>query len=358
MLAERHIIERNDYASSDRGTPLDIVEQVKAERGFIDLDDPEQKRKYTSSGAIPFNPKMEGDRKAGAKKAKIEHQQALKNLKSGKARHRITDESAPSRPSKPAPKKKKRYAVSPEKKAQYAEAQRAKRKAASEKRKAEKLAKKQAEAANKPPSRSALSDARKADILSALKIHGRVMVTDQSSGNKPIDYQKQLISVKALRKTEGLDIVRVKRLKTGLSYYMIGDFIESDMPKITGRLDRPDRHILETALASGKLVELDKMQTTARQAIGVMRQFALKKGVDVYAVFSGSCVAGWIVLAAGEAGAAYNAWRKRICDLADAMDGLEHLKKQQRLPENRLPVDVPDVILDAVDREYRRVNGQ
>lgn len=357
MLAEQYFPELSRYPKTG-GVSEDAIQAFKHQKGYIDLDDPEQKRKYVSRDKATFNNVLDDERKAGAKQAKIEHQQALQNLKSGKAQHRITDESAPNPPSKPAPKKKKRYTVSPEKKAQYAEAQRVKRKTASEKRKAEKLAKKQAEAANKPPSRSELSDARKADILSALKIHGRVMVTDQSSGNKPLDYQKQLISVKALRKSEGLDIVRVKRLKTGLSYYMIGDFIESDMPKITGRLDRPDRHILETALASGKLVKLDKMQTTARQAIGVMRQFALKKGVDVYAVFSGSSVAGWIVLAAGEAGAAYNAWRKRICDLADAMDGLEHLKKQQRLPENRLPVDVPDVILDAVDREYRRVNGQ
>lgn len=91
MILERYIAERNDYASSDRGTPIDVVEQVKAERGFIDLDDPEQKRKYTSGGAIPFNRSDKGDRKAGIRRAKIEHEQALDNLSTGTATLRRDD---------------------------------------------------------------------------------------------------------------------------------------------------------------------------------------------------------------------------------------------------------------------------
>lgn len=114
MLAERHIIERNDYASSDRGTPLDVVEQVKAERGFIDLDDPEQRRKFTSSGAIPFNPKIEGDRKAGIKRSRIEHEQALDNLSTGKATLR-RDDGQPKRRKKGAGRPKVRTEMSTQK---------------------------------------------------------------------------------------------------------------------------------------------------------------------------------------------------------------------------------------------------
>lgn len=62
------------------GTPASIIEEVKRERGFIDLDDPDQKRKYASDDKVSFNPVLESERKAGIKKAKREYKAALRNL--------------------------------------------------------------------------------------------------------------------------------------------------------------------------------------------------------------------------------------------------------------------------------------
>lgn len=67
------------------GTSLDVIEKVKAERGFIDLDDPNQKRQFKSNEVVSFNPKIDGDRKIGVKNAKVKHQKALKNLDQGTA---------------------------------------------------------------------------------------------------------------------------------------------------------------------------------------------------------------------------------------------------------------------------------
>lgn len=85
---EMHFAPMSTYAKTC-GTPLDVVEQVKRERGYIDLDDPEQKRKFVSGDKSIFNPAMDGERKRGIRRAKIEHKQALKNLKQGTAKTRV-----------------------------------------------------------------------------------------------------------------------------------------------------------------------------------------------------------------------------------------------------------------------------
>nr|WP_313974082.1 hypothetical protein [uncultured Psychrobacter sp.] len=85
---EMHFANLSRYPKTC-GTPDDIIEAVKRERGYIDLDDPEQKRKFVSGDKSIFNPAMDGERKRGIKRAKIEHKQALKNLKQGAAKTRV-----------------------------------------------------------------------------------------------------------------------------------------------------------------------------------------------------------------------------------------------------------------------------
>ena len=89
MKTEMHFTNLSRYPKTC-GTPDDIIEAVKRERGFIDLDDPEQRRKYSSSDSrISFNPRASIERTEGIKRAKIEHKQALKNLKQGTAKTRV-----------------------------------------------------------------------------------------------------------------------------------------------------------------------------------------------------------------------------------------------------------------------------
>ncbi|GEM_PF-3908064 len=76
---EMYFSDLNRYPKTG-GTPLDDVEAFKRERGFVDLDDPEQKRKYLSGDKVRFNPALEEERKAGIKRAKREYKAALKNL--------------------------------------------------------------------------------------------------------------------------------------------------------------------------------------------------------------------------------------------------------------------------------------
>lgn len=81
------------------GTPLDVIEQVKRERGYIDLDDPEQRRKYISSDSrVSHSPRASIERTEGIKRAKIEHKQALKNLKQGTAKTRVKKKKSVGRP--------------------------------------------------------------------------------------------------------------------------------------------------------------------------------------------------------------------------------------------------------------------
>lgn len=86
---EMHFANMSRYPKTC-GTPLDVIEQVKRERGYIDLDDPEQRRKYVSSDSrVSHSPRASIERTEGIKRAKIEHKQALKNLKQGTAKTRV-----------------------------------------------------------------------------------------------------------------------------------------------------------------------------------------------------------------------------------------------------------------------------
>lgn len=80
------------------GTPEDAIKAFKRKNGFIDLDDPAQKRKFVSGDKSIFNPVMDGERKRGIKKAKAEHEQALKNLKQGTAKTRVKKKKSVGRP--------------------------------------------------------------------------------------------------------------------------------------------------------------------------------------------------------------------------------------------------------------------
>lgn len=91
MILERHIIERNDYASSDRGTPLDEIKAFKRKHGYINLDNPHQKARYVSADSFAFNNSDKSNRAAGIRRSRIEHEQALGNLSTGKAALRRDD---------------------------------------------------------------------------------------------------------------------------------------------------------------------------------------------------------------------------------------------------------------------------
>ena len=80
------------------GTPEYAIKAFKRKNGFIDLDDPEQKRKFVSGDKPIFNPAIDGERKRGIKKAKAEHEQALKNLKQGTAKTRVKKKKSVGRP--------------------------------------------------------------------------------------------------------------------------------------------------------------------------------------------------------------------------------------------------------------------
>lgn len=95
---EMHFTDMSRYPKTS-GTPLDAIEAFKRERGYIDLDDPEQRRKYSSSDSrVSFSPRVSVERTEGIKKAKAEHEQALKNLKQGTAKTRVKKKKSVGRP--------------------------------------------------------------------------------------------------------------------------------------------------------------------------------------------------------------------------------------------------------------------
>lgn len=90
MLTEQHFPELSRYPKTS-GTPKDEIKAFKRRHGYINLDNPHQKARYTSASTTPFNPKLEGERKAGIEQARAEHKAAMQNIKSGKASLRRDD---------------------------------------------------------------------------------------------------------------------------------------------------------------------------------------------------------------------------------------------------------------------------
>jgi hypothetical protein len=300
-------------AISSHRKPINVdlqaaIAEFEEKIGVTDLDALDAPKRKTPRTDAQLRAVAGIEHKRAARKAQAEHKAALARLADGTAVHRQVKDSAVaiSKPAQPKPVKakiiKEKPVLTEAQKAQRLADKEATKKAYAIKRvaadkirhKAKMIAKRLAAT---EPTRSEVAAARQAALLSELQISGRVIVLGETQRNECTSYQMQHYDVKALRKKQELDIVRVKRFKDGVSCYMINNFAKSSIEQISGRLDRADRSVLEAELASGKFITLDKMRTKPSQAIGVMRHLADKFGTDIHTVFRGRFVAGWIVLA-------------------------------------------------------------
>ena len=79
-----------------------------------------------------------------------------------------------------------------------------------------------------------------------------------------------------------------------------------------------------------------------------------KHGMNIYTVFSGHYVIGWVLLEEDEAGESEVNRESEVNDLGDMLQALDYLKVRKEVAA-RMPGATPNEILEAAYREFKRV---
>lgn len=192
------------------GTPLDAVMAFKKEQGYIDLDDPEQKRRYLSDASTNQETAEAERLQAIRAQAKQEHKQALKNLSRYERISAAAGNVNPKPMTRPTAKAKKAAGLTVKSAGEY-------------------KAKRYAEIINQG---------------------GRI---EFSKKDDPNDYRLKLAAILRAKKSYGIKYITVKRLSDGLSAYVSKSIIKSTHDD-SYRLDLPD---FVAALKAGDFVPID-----------------------------------------------------------------------------------------------------
>lgn len=295
------LAEQNFSNISRHQKPIDpewaaLVAKHLEEVGATDLDAPDAPKRKTPRTDAQLR-ELEGiERKKAEKRAQAEHQAALARLKNGTAVHRQKSDRTPlPKASKPKIAKVAKKTAKPAKNVA-------------------KLAKKPAKAAkpvvkkprkpyyHKPgrliPSSQVRAKARRKAILETLQAGKFVPMQPKQIKKGEIDlYQQQRAAVKKIEKAEGLTIVRIKRISDNQSFWTIDSFKRHEMDRaITGRLDDADRIPLITAITSGEIVLASDIKNGTRIGVSSTAILARNHGMNIYTVFSGKYVLGWVLI--------------------------------------------------------------
>ena len=91
--------------------------------------------------------------------------------------------------------------------------------------------------------------------------------------------------------------MRIKRIQDGKSFWAIDNFKRHEMDRaITGRLDDADRIPLITAITSGEIVLASDIKNGTRIGVSSTAILARNHGMNIYTVFSGKYVLGWVLI--------------------------------------------------------------
>lgn len=283
MLVEQHFSNISRHQKVVKPEWKAAVAEYLEEVGAVDLDDPNASKRKTPRTDAQLRELAEIERAKAEKQAQANHQAALARLNDGTAVLRQKSERT-----KPAPKAK------PNKVAKVA-------------KKPAKAAKSAVKKARKPyhhkpgrlvPSSQVQARARRKMILEKLQAGEFVPMQPKQTKKGELDlYQQQRAAVKKIEKQQGLTIVRIKRISDNQSFWAIDNFNRHQMDRaITGRLDDADRIPLITAITSNELVLASDIKSGTRIGVSSTTILARNHGMNIYTVFSGKYVLGWILI--------------------------------------------------------------
>lgn len=343
MLVEQHFSDISRHPKAVSREWKAAVAEYLEEVGATDLDDPNAPKRKTPRTEAQLRDLDGFQRTKARNKAKLEHQEALARLENGTAVLRQKNERT-----KPAPKAKQVKVAKVAKKPAKA---------------AKPIVKKTRKPYHHKPNRllpSLQIQAQERRKIMLEKLQAGEFLPMQPKQAKKGDfclYRQQHAALKKIKKESGVKIVRIRCIKDGQSFWAIDNFKRHQMDRaITGRLDDADRIPLITAITSSELVLASDIKNGTRIGVSSTAILARNHGMNIYTVFSGKYVLGWILMDDNAGKTAEVKRESEIDDLGDMLEALDYLKaKQQRNRNDLLPMCVPDVILDAAFREFKRV---
>lgn len=291
MLDERYPASISTYPKPIDPELVAAIAKFEEEVGVTDLDDPSAPKRKTPRTDAQLRILAGIEHKRAKERAQLENQAALARLKDGTAVLRQKSERT-----KPAKKTAKTVKAAKEI-----------AKLATKPAKATESVKPAVKKARKPyyhtpnravPSLQLQAKARRKVMLDELSAGKFLPVQPKQSKKGEFDlYQQQRTAIKKLEKEEGLTVVRIRCLKSGQSFWALDNFKRHQIErKVSGRLDGADRKDLIKAVASKELVLASDLTDGTRTGVSSARLLTCNHGMNIYTVFTGKYVLGWILL--------------------------------------------------------------
>ena len=269
MLVEHHFADLSRYAKvSETSTPIDDVEWFAKNKGITNLDDPSVKIKTIIDDVNECELARQKARKEREAKAQDAFLDAMFNLNNGTAELRQKKDRKPLPVTKP---------------------------------KVAKMAKKIAKAATvkKAPSSKQIAKARRDVLISDLSAGKMIRMVSKSkkaqNNNEHKDYQQQRADLVYIRRNMDITLIRLNRIQTGESFFMIDSLARHKQVKLSGNLIGPDREPFIKALSSGKLFEASNVTKGGKAGSASVANLADNHGMNIYSVISGRDLVGWVM---------------------------------------------------------------
>lgn len=241
------------------------VAKYLEEVGATDLDDPNAPKRKVQRTDAQLRALAGIERRKADEKAQAEHQAALARLEDGTAVLRQKKDRTPVLVTKP---------------------------------KVAKPAKKIARVVvvKKGPASHQLAKLRRDALIADLTAGKMVkMVSECKKTNEQKDYQKQRADLIYIKRNMNVTLIRLSRIQTGESFFMIDSLKRHKQVKLSGNLIGPDREPLIKALSSGKLFEASNVTKGKKAGSASVAQLASRHGMNLYAVISGRDLVGWVM---------------------------------------------------------------
>lgn len=245
------------------------VAEYLEEVGATDLDDPNAPKRKVQRTEAQLKALAGIERKKADEKAQAEHQAALARLEDGTAVLRQKKDRTPVLSTKSKAAKK-----------------------------AAKPAKKMARviAVKKGPASHQLAKLRRDALIAELSAGKMVkMVSESEKSNTQKDYQKQRADLVYIRRNMDITLIRLNRLQTSESFFMIDSLERHKRVKLSGNLIGPDREPFIKALSSGKLFEASNIIKGGKAGSASVANLADNHGMNIYSVISGRDLVGWVM---------------------------------------------------------------
>lgn len=334
MQVEHHFADLSRYPkNSDTATSIDDIEWFAENVGITNLDDPSVKVRTIIDDVNECELARQKARKEREEAAQEANKQALLNLKNGTAV--LRQKSERTKPMKKVVPVKQLKVANPAKQI----ATLAKKPAKAVKPAVKKVRKPYH---HKPgrlvPSSQVQARARRKMLLEQLQAGEFVPMQPKQTKKGELDlYQQQRAAIKKIEKQQGLTIVRIKRISDNQSFWALDNFKRHQMERaITGRLDDADRIPLITAITSNELVLASDIKSGTRIGVSSTTILARNHGMNIYTVFSGKYVLGWILIDESEKPtpapileAAYREFKRVAKDAGTTINGVLAVKGRQ-----------------------------